>query len=96
MIAPDHATFDFVRYMERAEKADTYSDETVRDTDGMPMILGELYWESEGQYVPANPNSMHRYLNSQAEDYGTPIDWDYDHLAAILEDFKDAEVISWT
>lgn len=95
MVAPDAATFEFVRYLERAEQADTRNDETVRDTDGMPMILGELYWEAEGQYVPANPNSMHRYLDDQAEDYGTPIDWDYDHLAGILEDYKSAEVITW-
>lgn len=87
---------DSVGRLEGAEQADTRSDETVRDTDDMPMIFGELYWEVEGQYVPANSNSMHRYLDNQAEDYGTPIDWDYDNLAAILENYKDAEVISWT
>lgn len=96
MIAPDHATFDFVNYMNRMESEDTHEDDTVRDTDGWPMIPGETYWDAEGSYVPTEVNSMNRYLDNEVEDYGRPIDFDYDNLAEILQEFKGAEVISWT
>ena len=46
--------------------------------------------------MPTDEDSMHDFLDAEGEDYGTQIDWDYDHLATILEDFKSAEVISWT
>jgi len=39
--------------------------------------------------------SMHDFLDSEHEDYGDPIDYDYDNLAEILQDYKDAEVITW-
>lgn len=94
MIAPDHATFDFYRYMNQLD-AEPVSDDSVYDTDGNPMEAGETYWDVDGSYIPTDEDSMHNYLDGQAEDYGTPIDWDYDHLAGILEEFKDAEVISW-
>ena len=94
MIAPDHATFDFYRYMNQLD-AEPVSDNGVYDTDGNPMESGETYWDVDGSYIPTNEDSMHDYLDSQAEDYGRPINYDYDNLAGILEEFKDAEVISW-
>ncbi|ANN49209.1 hypothetical protein A6F53_08105 [Levilactobacillus brevis] len=95
MNVPDHATFDFVRYMNRLE-SQPETGFMVKDTNGDPMISDETYWEAEGRYVPTDEDSMHDFLDAEGEDYGTQIDWDYDHLATILEDFKSAEVISWT
>ncbi|RWZ41025.1 hypothetical protein EQG69_04650 [Levilactobacillus brevis] len=95
MKVPDHATFDFVRYMNRLE-SQPETGFMVKDTNGDPMISGETYWEAEGRYVPTDEDSMHDFLDAEGEAYDSPIDWDYDNLAAILENYKDAEVISWT
>jgi hypothetical protein len=46
--------------------------------------------------VLTDEDSMRDFLDAEGEAYDSPIDWDYDNLAAILENYKDAEVISWT
>ena len=88
----DQVTYDLDVYMSH-QKGDT--PQAQLDSTGWPMQYGERYWKVEGKYVPTDEDSMHDFLDAEGEDYGAQIDWDYDHLATILEDFKGAEVISW-
>lgn len=95
MIAPDHATFDLNNYMNRLDK-DSAEDKQTYDVDGFPLIYGEKYWTlDDGRYVMDDAASMHNFLDSEHEDYGDPIDYDYGNLEEIMEEFKSAEVITW-
>jgi len=90
----DHVTYDLNVYMSQ-QQDDT--PQAQLDSTGWPMQYGESYWKVDGKYVPTdNADLLHDFLVREGEDYGTPIDWNYDNLAAILENYKDAEVISWT